>query len=224
MKFRGQMLAAMGVFALGILVLANAAGAAALQSETAKAYYKAAAQGSADAQANLADLYAAGTDVEQSDGAAFQWYMRAAGQGHGRAQLKLAEIWSSGRGVPRNDLLAYKWAYLAAQHAAEKDVRDSAEKLLGTLANRLSAAEIGEAREYAAQWKPQLESSPASPSETVASKEPAPKVLQTEPARPAAAGKPGGWRAIANARRARAVAHARAMRGRLISLAHQWGW
>jgi hypothetical protein len=109
--------------------------------------------------------------------------MRAAGQGHAKAQLMLAEIWANGRGVPRKDVLAYKWAYLAKQYAAEPHIRESAEILLGSLANHLSAAEIVEARETARQWRPELESSSANPSETVTSGDPGTKV-QTETSRP----------------------------------------
>jgi TPR repeat protein len=148
-------------------------------SETASAYYRAAVQGSADAQARLGELFALGNGVEQSDAASIQWFMRAAEQGHAASQLKLAEIWSSGLGVARNDALAYRWAWLAKANAADVDTRDRAGTLLGTLATQLSQDQIAEALRWAAQWKPQREVVPA-----VA--EPADKTAR--PARRAASG------------------------------------
>ena len=202
---------------------ASAASAGPPQSEPGRAYYRAAAQGSADAQASLAECYAKGLDVEQSDTAAFQWFMRAAGQGHAKAQLKLAEIWANGKGVPRNDLLAYKWAYLAAQNASEGNTRDSAEKLLGTLAKNLSTAEIGEARAYASQWKAQVESSPASPAETVAKGDTGAKPQPREATRPSARKRYGS---PAEGRRMRhgGSGQARAIRARLSTIARQLGF
>ena len=126
-------------------------------SETAGAYYKAAVQGSADAQASLGALYAKGAGVPQSDTTALQWFMRAAEQGHGKAQVMLGEIWANGWGVPRNQAIAYKWATLAKANATEPKTREKADKLIDRLAQQMSDDQIAEARGWAAQWKPQLE-------------------------------------------------------------------
>jgi TPR repeat protein len=148
------------LFALAMT--AAAAGAAhagdrSYRSATARIYYKAAVEGSADAQARLGALFVHGDGVARSDTIAFQWLLRAADQGHPRAQLMLSEAWSEGRGVPRNYVSAYKWAYLAQGNAPDQDTRDRADALLTTLTRLMSAAEVDEAKDYAAAWKPRLE-------------------------------------------------------------------
>lgn len=135
----------------------HAGEAASHVSETASAYYRAAVQGSPDAQANLGALYAKGVGVPQSDTAAFQWFMRAAEQGHGKAQVMLGEIWANGWGVPRNEAIAYKWATLAKANGLDLKTRDKADKLIDRLAQQMSDDQIAEARLWAAQWKPQRE-------------------------------------------------------------------
>jgi len=149
---------------LAVLIVISAIAAAPPASEgasarsaTARAYYKAAVQGSADAQARLGALYVKGDGVTQSDATAFQWLLRSADQGHPRAQLMLSEAWANGRGVPRNNTIAYNWAYLAQMNAPDQDIRDQAGALLTALTRRMSAAEIDEAKQWAATWKPRLE-------------------------------------------------------------------
>ena len=115
------------LFALALTVAAMAtahAGERSYRSATARTYYKAAVQGSADAQARLGALFAHGDGVTRSDVVAFQWLLRAADQGHTRAQVMLSEAWSNGRGVPRNYVSAYKRAYLAQMNAPDQDTRD----------------------------------------------------------------------------------------------------
>ena len=184
MKIPRTILVFVGVLASGAFASARAAEIAP-QTEPASSYYRSAVQGSADAQARLGGLYAAGTGVEQSYAAAIQWYMRAAEQGHGESQLRLAEIWANGLGVPRNDALAYRWALLAKSNAGgEADIRDKSTALLGRLEARLSTEQVAEARHWAAQWKPQLEvASPDKPRVVAQPDKPAPT---TEPEKPVA--------------------------------------
>jgi hypothetical protein len=215
-----RLFAAANVVALSIIGLAGTVQAGP-QSETAKSHYRAATQGSADAQVNLAELYANGTDIEQSDTAAFQWFMRAAGQGHGKAQLKLAEIWANGKGVPRNDLLAYKWAYLAKQYAGEPEITQ-AETLLATLAGRLSSEEVVEARRYATQWKPQLEFSPVLPAETVASAPP--RGAEPKQTSRAQARKKHSESHAAKRGRSETSGRTRSVRSRLSTIARRFGY
>jgi Sel1 repeat len=175
MIFSGKVLFAASILVLGVVGGAPAQTGTLPQSEAARAYYAAAVQGSADAQANLADIYARGEDVAQSDVAAFQWFMRAANQGHAKAQVRLADIWANGRGVPRHDSFAYKWAYLAKLNATNAETRDAADRLWRRLAERLSDEEIAEAQQRASEWRRELEISPTAPAETVTTTPPAPK-------------------------------------------------
>jgi len=140
------------------LGMAGAVHAGEAQSETAAAYYKAAIQGSADAQANLGALYASGSGVQRSDASAFQWFLRAAEQGHPEAQLRLAEVWADGRGVPTNTPLAYRWAYLANLNATDPKTQDRASRLLDRVSTQMTDAQIAEARRWASAWTAQLES------------------------------------------------------------------
>jgi hypothetical protein len=180
MIFSGKVLFAASVVVLGAVGSALAQTGGQPQSEAARAYYAAAVQGSADAQANLADIYARGEDVAQSDVAAFQWFMRAANQGHAKSQVRLADIWANGRGVPRHDAFAYKWAYLAKRNATDAETRDAADRLWRRVAERLSEEEIAEAQQRAAEWKLELETSATPPAETAATTPPAPKPQSKE--------------------------------------------
>jgi Sel1 repeat len=159
MKRSVQAIVAASIFTLGFFAVAQGAVGAPPESETARALYKSAAQGDSDAQTRLGELYAKGIEVERSDATAFQWFMRAAAQGNSRAQLTLAEIWSNGRGVPRSDSLAYRWALIARTNSVDPDIRDSADRLLAQVATYLYADQIAEARQRAAEWKADVESS-----------------------------------------------------------------
>ena len=141
----------------GAMLGAVHAGEGASRLSETNAYYKAAVQGSADAQAHLGALYAKGAGVPQSDTTALQWFMRAAEQGHGKAQVMLGEIWANGWGVSRNEAIAYKWATLAKASALEPETREKADKLIDRLAQHMSDDQVAEARRWAAQWKPQPE-------------------------------------------------------------------
>ena len=184
------------------------------ESEAAREYYKAAVQGSADAQASLGALYATGTGVQQSDAVAFQWLKRAAEQGHCKAQLMLGEIWANGTGVPRNDLFAYKWAYLAKANGADSDTWERAATLLDRLAQHMSGAQIADARQRAAEWKPDLEATPtiqAEPVSAPAAPRHAAKKVHTE----------RRTEAVRSAPQAGSLRH---VRPRIIRYARKWSW
>src|SRR5215475_6676696 len=133
------------ILTLPLLHIANAAEGS-NQAEAAASTYRAAVQGSADAQARLGALYANGDGVEQSDAAAIQWLLRAAEQGHAKAQLMLADFWAIGRSVPRHEQIAYKWASLAKAHASDGPTREEAQQLLVVLKRRMSPQDIADAK------------------------------------------------------------------------------
>jgi len=224
MKRPVQAIVAASILAFGFLAAAHGASGAPPQSEAAKPYYRLAAQGDPEAQAKLGEFYAKGYDVEQSDATAFQWFMRAAAQGHSRAQLTLAEIWANGRGVPRSDVLAYRWALIAKLNSVDQDIRDGADKLLAQIATNLYADQIADARQRAADWKPDVETS-----QTVAGEPAAAVSAAKAPARPAVQKAPVARAAPKiHSKKERAVSSAaaerRLLRAHILRLARRYGF
>ena len=97
-------------------------------------FHKAAEQGLADAQYDLARMYYTGVKeengeewvVEKDLEEARKWYQKAAAQGYGVAQHNLAGMYLRGEGVeehiePFQDLLAYYWYHKAAEQGYAYD-------------------------------------------------------------------------------------------------------
>jgi len=76
---------------------------------------KAAEQGNAGAQNNLAKMYLDGSGVVQNDQEAVKWFRLAAEQGDADAQCNLGFMYANGRGVAQNDQEAIAWYRLAAE-------------------------------------------------------------------------------------------------------------
>ncbi|MGE4367555.1 tetratricopeptide repeat protein, partial [Thermomonas sp.] len=72
-------------------------------------------RGYANAQYNLALMYAEGQGVPQDETEAVQWYRKAAEQGEAAAQNNLGWMYANGRGVSRDDAEAAKWYRKAAE-------------------------------------------------------------------------------------------------------------
>jgi uncharacterized protein len=115
----------------------------------------AAAQGEAEAQHNLGNLYAEGRGVPQDYAEASKWFQLAAAQGHAWAQAILGGMYASGEGIPQDYVQAYKWFYLAAATLTEKQVRDEAAKRRDIVAARMTPAQLAEAQKLAREWKKQ---------------------------------------------------------------------
>jgi TPR repeat protein len=75
---------------------------------------KKAEAGDAEAQYNLAGMYAKGWGVPQDDKEAVKWLRLAADQGGSDAQFGLGMSYAYGNGVPRDDKEAVKWLRKAA--------------------------------------------------------------------------------------------------------------
>ena len=87
-------------------------------------YRLAAAQGFADAQQRLADLYYLGQGVPRNYTQAAQWYRRAAEQGSARAQFQLGHLYDVGLGI-EHDYTQYRyWTRKAAEQGHEDAVRE----------------------------------------------------------------------------------------------------
>ena len=78
---------------------------------------KAAEQGHAKAQFNLAQIYSnvVGRGVPQDDKEAVKWYRLAAEQGQAQAQNNLGFMYANGEGVIQDDKEAVKWYRLGAE-------------------------------------------------------------------------------------------------------------
>ena len=78
-------------------------------------YYKAAKQGDADAQYNLADCYYNGKGVTKDDTQATYWWHKAAEQGHIAAQFNLGICYKDGAGVEKDLIQTVYWWRKAAE-------------------------------------------------------------------------------------------------------------
>lgn len=83
--------------------------------EAGKWFRRAADQGNADAQYNLAVLYEKGHGVEQSNENAVKWCKLSAEQGCLEAQLALGNYYDGGKGIKRNRKVAAEWFRRAAE-------------------------------------------------------------------------------------------------------------
>ncbi|UXZ04738.1 tetratricopeptide repeat protein [Moraxella nasicaprae] len=75
----------------------------------AKFYAKAAEQGHAKSQYNLATMYSDGQGVARDEKKAAEWYTKAAEQGHPEAQFNLAVMYRKGYGVAKDKAIAKEW-------------------------------------------------------------------------------------------------------------------
>jgi len=77
-------------------------------------WLKAAEQGDAQAQLNLAYAYAKGKEVAQDPEKAFKYFKLTAEDGIDFAQYQVALCYAKGNGVAKNDQLAFAWLQKAA--------------------------------------------------------------------------------------------------------------
>ena len=112
-------------------------------------YRKAAGQGSAKAQLNIAIMYQNGWSVPPDDAAALKWTLKAAAQGYADAQVNLGFRYAKGQGVPKDLVRAHMWSNLAAAQDVDLAMDNRA-----ILASKMTAAEIAEAQRMAREWKP----------------------------------------------------------------------
>lgn len=89
------------------------------QSEVIERLRKAAEQGDAAAQYNLAMCYDTGRGIPENIEKAAEWYRRAAEQGHAFAQNELGWRYENGYGVPQSYRQAIEWYRKAAEQGNE---------------------------------------------------------------------------------------------------------
>jgi TPR repeat protein len=105
-------------------------------------YHKAAKQGFAGAQNNLAGMYEQGLGVPMNKSEAAKLYLKAAEQYNAYAQHSIGRMYRDGEGVPRNLEKAAKWITKAAEQSHRAAFRDMGElywKGLGVSQNNIRA-------------------------------------------------------------------------------------
>ena len=112
--------------------------------QAVKWYTKAAEQGNADAQFNLANMYFNGQGVPQDYKQAVKWYTKAAEQGDADAQYNLGLMYANGQGVPQDNVYAHMWSNLGAANGIE-----AAPKNRDIIAKRMTTADISKAQSLA---------------------------------------------------------------------------
>jgi len=118
-------------------------------AEALKWYRLAADQGDAGAQFNLGVMYAKGQGVPQDYAEAAKWYRLTADQGYAGAQNNLGYMYANGQGVPQDFVSAHMWLDLCAAQGSQAAAKDR-----DAIAQRMTPAQIAEARKLARDWKP----------------------------------------------------------------------
>jgi TPR repeat protein len=117
--------------------------------EALKWYRKAAEQGHARAQRNLASLYEAGRGSIADATEAARWYRAAALQGDSYAQFSLGRMYRDGRGVTRQLDRAYAWLARAVARGLLPVQRDEALQIMKAIEIGMSPEELDRARQMA---------------------------------------------------------------------------
>jgi TPR repeat protein len=103
--------------------------------------------GHGDAQNNLGIMYDQGEAVAEDPATAVRWYRAAARRGLSDAQNNLGRMYELGRGVDQDMIQAHKWYNIAVATG-----NDAARRNTERVTKRLSAEELGQAREMARAW------------------------------------------------------------------------
>ena len=118
-------------------------------AEAVRWYRPAAEQGHTKAQFNLGVMYDRGQGVPQDYAEARRWYHLAAEKGHALAQAKLGFLYETGHGVLQDYVQAYMWYNLAGKLGFKE-----ASEWRNRTANKMTPAQIAEAKKLAREWKP----------------------------------------------------------------------
>lgn len=142
---------------LGDLYRHNRGGGTNPDREAAKWYQMAADQGDANAEYLIGTFYEHGTGVAKDAAQASRWYRAAAEQGHGGGLFGLGMLHARGEGVSASPLMAYKLLLLAAaRNDRDPSVEGAfwAKERSKEVARQLSGAQLAEADELVATWRP----------------------------------------------------------------------
>jgi len=125
------------------------------QQQAAYWYELAAKKGHAEAQYNLARLYATGQGVPKDEEKAARWVRAAASQGYAPAQARLGRRYANGSGMDKDDRRAYFWLTLAYLHGEKSN-----EKLRQAEAAKLAPDVVAATDRDAQNWKPRKVAAP----------------------------------------------------------------
>jgi TPR repeat protein len=106
-------------------------------------------RGDARAQCNLGVMYDNGLGVPKDYKEASKWFRLAAEQGDPYAQHNLGGMYDQGQGVVQDHVLAYMWFTLSGSQGIQSAIFNRRK-----CAEKMSPAQIDEAREMAVSWKP----------------------------------------------------------------------
>jgi TPR repeat protein len=135
-------------FQRGVQHLLGRDGVPKSQFEAARWFRKAAEQGHARAQTQLAMAYQTGRGVARDEKVSLEWMQKAAAQNQAKAQFELAVACRDGKGLPKDPVRAGMWFVLASQSGG------MAAKLIGSTHMRtLTAPERKEAFDLAQAWR-----------------------------------------------------------------------
>jgi TPR repeat protein len=145
---------ALVIIILATLVLSSGQAQASPSSDTSTAdLQKKAAQGVAEAQANLGLLYYDGKGVPQNFATAKRWYEQAAMQGHAGAQNNLGALYEFGHGVKQDSVQAYMWYNVAASLSTDDLQKDVAAENRDEIAGDMTSTQISEAKRLTSQCR-----------------------------------------------------------------------
>src|SRR5450759_31115 len=113
-------------------------------AEAVKRYQPIAAQGNAEAQSSLGNLYRMGQGVKQNDAEAVKWFRLSAAQRNAVGQGGLGLMYAAGGGVAQDNVRAYMWFSLAAVSGYKMAVAN-----VDILAKRMTPQQIAEAQKMA---------------------------------------------------------------------------
>ena len=112
-------------------------------------------EGNVSATYYVGFLYHHGYGVPVDYAEAVKWYRKAAAKGDFQSQYYLGKLSEQGKGMERDPVAAHAWYNIAARNAPNpRDAayaRDDARKL----ERKMTAEQVGKAKELAAAWKPE---------------------------------------------------------------------
>jgi hypothetical protein len=137
-----------------LIALLVATAAFAQQRPLRERLLESAQKGDAEAQFELGKNYETGRIGLPKDLAlAEHWYREAAAQGDSFAEASLGILYQFGKGVHRDSVLALMWYEIAIARAQSGD-RNSIAELRDDVIAGMTAAQIGEARRMAREFRP----------------------------------------------------------------------
>jgi len=114
---------------------------------------KAAEQGDAEGEEELATSYDLGIGVPKDPAHAVFWYRKAAEQGNAQAQFELGASYENGEGVPQDYAEAYFWLDLATSgNLGAKFMQDEARKWRDEAASNLTKTLLLQTQERVRKW------------------------------------------------------------------------